>query len=422
MAIPRCLRILLFCTLAFRAEAQFTQQGSKLVGGGVVGSALQGCGVALSSDGNTAIVGGATDNDGIGAAWVFTRSGDEWGQQGSKLVGGGAVGNAEQGYSVALSSDGNTAILGGAYDNHNDGAAWVFTRSGDVWSQQGDKLVGSGAVGPGQQGWSVALSSDGNTAIIGGPFDNNGAGAAWVFTRSGGLWSQQGSKLVGSGGVGYNNQGYFVALSSDGNTAAVGGPSDNNGAGAAWVFARSGGMWRQQGSKLVGSGAVGNAAQGPVALSSDGNIAIVGGPGDDNLVGAAWMFTRSGGMWRQQGSKLVGSGAVGNAEQGTVALASDGSTAIVGGAGDGDSVGAAWVFRRLDGAWIQQGDKLVGGGAVGDAAQGFRVALSSDGNTAIIGGWRDNNGAGAAWVFTRAIPHIVPPRWARDLADGRRGQ
>src|ERR1035437_10552335 len=80
-------------------------------------------------------------------------------QQGSKLVGTGAVGSlVAQGYSVALSGDGNTAIVGGRLDNGGAGAAWVYTRSGGVWPQQGGKLVGSGAVGNAQQGWSVALS------------------------------------------------------------------------------------------------------------------------------------------------------------------------------------------------------------------------------------------------------------------------
>src|SRR6516225_5127103 len=71
----------------------------------------------------------------------------EFAQQGPKLVGIGAVGNASQGSSVSLSADGNTAIVGGPGDNSNIGAAWVFTRSGGVWTQQGDKLVGTGAVG-----------------------------------------------------------------------------------------------------------------------------------------------------------------------------------------------------------------------------------------------------------------------------------
>jgi hypothetical protein len=400
----------LCCLMLSPAKAQFVQQGSKLVGTGVVGNAFQGNTVSLSSDGNTAIVGGPNDNGYTGAAWVYTRSGGVWTQQGTKLVGIGAVGSAEQGTSVSLSSDGNTAIVGGITDNSLAGAAWVYTRSGGLWSQQGSKLVGTGAGGSAEQGYSVSLSSDGNTAIVGGPSDNGTAGAAWVFTRTAGIWVQQGNKLVGTGAVGNSQQGYSVSLSSDGNTAIVGGYSDNSSAGTVWVFTRSAGVWTQQGSKLVGTGAVGSSQQGySVSLSSDGNAAIVGGPNDNSSAGAAWVFTRSGVVWSQQGSKLVGTGAVGNSQQGrSVSLSSDGNTAIVGGSGDNGGAGAVWEFTRNGNVWTQQGNKLVGTGATGVANQGSSVSLSSDGNTAIVGGYNDNNFVGAAWVYSREKPAIGP--------------
>jgi lipocalin len=279
--------------------AEFAQQGLKLVGNDSVGPPVyQGNSVALSADGNTAIVGGPGDNyssgGGIGAAWVYTRSNGAWMQQGRKLIANDSVGVANQGYSVALSGDGSTAIVGGPNDNSNIGAAWVYTRSGGAWTQ-GSKLIGTGAVEHAFQGYSVALSGDSNTAIVGGPA-GTGAGA-WVYARSGGVWTQQG-KLVGIGG-GQAGQGRSVALSADGNTAIVGNPEDtcnNNGCvGAAWVFTRSNGAWTQQG-KLVGISASENAQQGiSVALSADGNTAIVGGPGDNSSAGAAWVFTRSNG-------------------------------------------------------------------------------------------------------------------------------
>jgi hypothetical protein len=197
--------ILIFVALLFSSQlalAQFTQQGPKLVGNDAAAPALQGNSVALSADGNTAIVGGPADNSNAGAAWVYTRSNGVWTQQGGKLVGTGTVGNAQQGVSVALSADGNTAIVGGHTDFANSGAAWVYTRSNGVWTQQGGKLVANDAVGNQvYQGWSVALSADGNTAIVGGWSDNSSTGAAWVYTRSSGVWTQQGSKLVGTGAV-----------------------------------------------------------------------------------------------------------------------------------------------------------------------------------------------------------------------------
>jgi hypothetical protein len=193
---------------------------------------------------------------------------------------------------VSLSDDGNTVLVGGPRDNSNAGAAWVYTRSGGVWTQQGAKLVGTGAVDGSNQGNSVSLSGDGNTAIVGGPYDNNPSqtGAAWVYTRSGGVWTQQGAKLVGTG-AGSAHQGFSVSLSDGGNTAIVGGPNDNSGAGAAWVYTRSGGgVWRQQ-AKLVGIGAVGGAAQG-FSVSLSNATAIVGGNADNSNAGAAWVYKR----------------------------------------------------------------------------------------------------------------------------------
>jgi hypothetical protein len=315
-----------------------------------VGTANQGGFVAISADGKTALVGGLDDAEGKGAVWVWTREGATWTQQGTKLVGSGAVGSALQGLSGALSADGNTAIIGGFVDNDSMGAAWVWTRSGGIWSQQGLKLVGSGALrastGRVNQGTSVALSADGNTAIVGAPADNDGIGAAWVWTRSGGVWAQQGPKLIGSDSAGFAAQGLAVSLSADGNTALVGGTRDNGVSGAVWVWTRSAGVWTQQGPKLVGSGAAGAAGQGySTSLSADGNTALIGGYYDNNNAGAAWVWIRRGGIWTQLGPKLVGAGAAGRAGQGlSVSLSADGRTAIIGGPYDNRNAGAAWVF------------------------------------------------------------------------------
>ncbi len=393
----------LYCHSAF---AQFSQQGPKLLAADAMVQPFEGNSVSISADGNTAIIGGLFDNVAVGAAWVWRRTGGVWAQEGTKLVGSGAVGGAEQGSSVALSADGNTAIVGGYRDNSDTGAAWVWTRSGSVWTQQGPKLVGSGTSGIALQGNSVSLSADGNTAIVGGGRDNNDAGAAWVWTRSGGVWTQQGVKLVGSNGSADARQGVSVSLSADGNTAIVGGNIDQSGHGAAWVWTRGNGVWTQQGSKLVGSGAVGSAHGGQgcsVSLSADGDTAVVGGDTDNEFAGAAWVWTRSGGVWTQQGPKLVGSGAVGDANQGvSVSLSADGNTTIVGGFADNSSAGAAWVWTRSGGVWTQQGPKLIGSGAVGNAGQGIAVSISGDSNTAILGGPTDHNLVGAAWVFAMA--------------------
>ncbi len=384
-----------------RSGSTWTQQGEKLTGTGEAGQGAFGRSVALSADGDTALIGGWSDNGNEGAAWAFTRSGSNWAQQGEKLTGAGGEGGF--GTSVALSANGDTALVGEPRDNEDIGAAWAFIRSGGAWAKQGPKLTGTGETGKGRFGVSVALSADGNTALVGGPRDNSDVGAAWAFTRSGSTWSQQGGKLVSSGETGAGEFGSSVALSADGNTALIGVPEDDAAKGGTWILTRSGGVWSQQGSKLTG-GEEDNSEFGVlVALSADGNTALVGGWNDDGRKGAAWVFTRSGGVWSQQGPKLVGSGVSEGDGFGTsVALSADGNTALIGAPGNDFRNGAAWVFTRSGSTWTQQGGKLTATGEIGSPWFGYTVALSGDGNTALIGGWLDDSWKGAAWVFTRS--------------------
>ena len=214
--------------------------GSALTGTGGIASSQFGSSVALSQDGVTALVGGNNDNGGKGAAWAFTLGLGGYTQQ-AKLTAGDEAGNSAFGQSVALSSDGNTALIGGPSDGINaqlgQGAAWVFTRSQTLWSQLGSKLTGSDAGMSSGFGSGVALSSDGNVALIGGQGDGGGTGAAWVFAWSGSTWAQQGAKLTGQGENLVGRFGHSVALAADGQTALIGGNNDSGGAGAAWAFA-----------------------------------------------------------------------------------------------------------------------------------------------------------------------------------------
>ncbi|MDQ6806488.1 MAG: hypothetical protein M3065_16325 [Actinomycetota bacterium] len=473
-------------------------------GTGEVKPSAFGAPVAVSADGKTALIGAPQANVSDGAVWAFARHGAAWRQQGAQLRvdckrhcagpnGQGEDGNTfDFGQAIALSANGNTALIG-APGNGERGGAWIFIRSPGGWRQQGPRLIGfchpqrrrcTGPNGTGLGGFGfgegVALSPDGNTALIGAP---GGAGGVWVFTRAGGRWSQQ-AKLVGncrpaavrvctgpngtgeiSGGSNTGGFGSGVALSANGGTALIGAfedgsVSDSATTGAAWVFVRSGGLWSQQGTKLVanctvscsGPNGTGSSAGGElgesVALSSDGSTALLGSPTDSNLAGAAWVFTRSSGAWSQQGTKLVanctgscggpnGTGEVNGTDGGgqfatSVALTGDGNTALIGAPDDGAcqcglafGTGAVWLFTRSGGAWSQQGPKVVGdctgactstegtgevNGRLGGQF-GAAVSLSRTGSTALIGGPNDNchghcDGSvdapaeGAAWIFS----------------------
>jgi len=385
----------------------FIQEGAKLtVNEDFYGEGLFGATVALSPDGSTALIGAPGHN----VVRVFTHTGSTWSEQGPGLTPseevGGDVGT------VALSSDGNTALVGSPYDN-DTGAVWVFTRTGSTWTQQGPKLTGSDETPEALFGASVALSSDGNTALIGSPGEPSNPGAVWVFTRTGSTWTQQGPKLTGSEEAEGARFGGSVALSSDGNTALIGADGNSYSIGGAWVFTRTGSTWTQQGPKLTGEGENQSGFGVSVALSSDGSTALVGGQNDGYDNGAAWVFTRAGSTWTEQGPKLTGTEEIGQSAFGhSVALASNGSTALIGGPSDNGGTGAVWVFNGTGSAWTQQGPKLTGSEESGAGQFGSSVALSADGNTALIGAPLDNNGKGAVWVFTSgesAVPSNVSP-------------
>ena len=396
-----------------RSSGNWTEQGSPLTGSGESGGGQFGASVAMSPDAGTAIVGGPGDASGLGAAWTFTssNSGTSWSQQGSKLTGGSEVGAAHFGQSVALSSTtngDNTALIGGSNDNPHAGtaagAAWVFTRSSSTWSQQA-KLTQSGSQNLGS---GVALSGDGNIAVVGA---NGGDGDAYVFTRSMSTWTEQ-TDFTASFPSDLNGPnaelGYAVALSSDGGTALTGAPGDNADGGAGFVFTGSGSSWTEQ-SKLLVSGLDGATHFGvSEAMSSDGSTALVGARNDTGGLGAVWVYTRSGGTWTRQAKLAPTSGATPPSSFGSsVALSANGNTALIGAPGDNGELGAVWVFTRSGSAWTQQ-QQLVETGATpglfGFIAYGSSVSLSSDGNTAVVGAEFDggSGGNGAAWIFSRS--------------------
>ncbi|HMD56639.1 MAG TPA: IPT/TIG domain-containing protein [Solirubrobacteraceae bacterium] len=385
-------------------------QQAKLVSGETTGTGRFALSVALSADGATALIGEPRESNEIGAAWVFTRSGSTWTEQ-AKLKGSEKLGGFF-GRNVALSGDGNTALVGEPGRGGNIGAAWFFSRSGSSWSSA--MVQGGGEEGAGQFGARAALSFEGHTAIIGGFTDNGGglsrSGAVWVFTGSGTSWTQR-TELHGK-----EENGAFgrsVALSADGGTALIGAPHDGGRVGAAFVFTGSGASWSEQ-AQLHGAGEVGKGEFGQgAALSEHGDTALIGGCEDDERIGAAWVFTRSGTLWTQQGSKLTPSDETGAGKFGSaLALTANGNTALIGGETDGSGLGAAWVFDRFGTVWDQQEPKLLGAGEGGSGRFGGGVAISSTGGDALIGGYEDTGALGAAWAFVASAPTVtsIEPR------------
>ncbi|HEV2974753.1 MAG TPA: IPT/TIG domain-containing protein [Solirubrobacteraceae bacterium] len=423
------------------------QQNGKLTAADEEPRGELGASAALSADGGTLIVGAL--KDGGGAAHLFTLDGGTWVQQGSKLTPGevgegaegcvsgaeGCNGCAEEalaeggeasecafGGSVALSADGNTALLGDPSATSAPGTVWVFTRSGVTWTRR-TALTGGGKSGEGRFGRSVALSADGSTALVGDTSAHDGRGGFWVFTGGGSTWTRE-PELTDKEASVSAHLGRSVALSADGSTALVAGAGDTNYTGAVWQFTRGAAGWSQVPGKLTGAGTVpGDHFGKSVALSGDGGTALVGAPDAGEGAGAVWAFVRSGEGFVEQGGAL-------NPEEGgppesaghfgaSVALSGDGDTALIGAPRARLGVGTVTLLTRSGSGWARQKEGLGGGEASGKGWLGVAVALSGDGRTAAIGAPRDAARTGAVWVFSEESPAAIPSPTVEDVSPGR---
>ncbi|AYV83669.1 MAG: hypothetical protein Hyperionvirus10_5 [Hyperionvirus sp.] len=200
-------------------------------------------------------------------------------------------------------------------------------------------------------------------------------------------------------------QGQAVALSGDGQTLAVGSLGSGGGI---YVFVNDNGVWAQEVPRLTSASVSGSLGYS-VTLSFDGNLLVSGAPSDNGGVGAAVVFQRENGAWMEV-AKLVGSGNVGLSLQGTsVAISQNGGTIAIGGPGDNNPKGALWVFVFDGTTWSQDGPKFFG--SDGDQAhQGGSVSLSANGTILAEGGYTDYNLRGATWVFKRK----GKGRWCQD--------
>ena len=320
---------------------------------------------------------------------------------------------------MAVSSDGNTAVVGDPDPNsYSEGYAYIFTRSGEVWSQQGE-LTGKPRFVGTEWGELVALSGDGNTALLSGRLTSDPLS---LQKRAESKWTPAVAQIPVEAQVprlpcctALHASLTKLAISDDGKTILVGISRDTyvlNATGepaleaGSFVLAYtwSGSTWQEQ--TLAPTGAIGESEFGStIALSADGDTALIGGGGDHGGVGAAWVFTRSGTTWTQHDGKLTANNEIGAGEFGSsVALSADGHKALIGGPDDNAGAGAAWMFTRSGESFTQQPSKLTAN--EGGAGFGVRVRLSGEGNEAVIAG------AGGFWTFGPE-PEVGPRRHRR---------
>jgi hypothetical protein len=348
-------------------------------------------GASVATSGDTVAVAMPNDSEfdfGIGAAYVFVRSGTTWTQQ-QKLTASDSEPYDRFGASVAIS--GNTVVVGKSYSyvyTPVTGAAYVFVRNGTTWSEQ-QKLTASD--GNTYLGDSVAISGD--TVVVGG------GAAAYVFVRNGTTWSEQ-QKLTTSDAAAFF--GASVAISGD--TVAVGAPSPYYPPypeqGAAYVFVRNGTTWTQQQKLMASDAAVDDLFGFSVAIS--GNTVAVGAHqaniGGNMRQGAAYVFTRSGTTWTQQQKLTASDGNVYNSFGHSIGISVN--TVVVGAPhaniGANTYQGAAYVFARSGTTWTQQ-QKLTASDGGFNHWFGASAAISVD--RVVVGAIGEYYFSGAAYVF-----------------------
>ena len=313
----------------FTETAAHWNEVAELKGSDTVASDFFGYSVAIS--GTTAVVSAPGFAKNAGRAYIFARTATGW-KQAAELKGSDTVAGDYFGDSVATS--GTDVIVGADDHSKSAGRVYVFTDAATGWKQVAE-LKGSDTVANDGFGYAVAIS--GTTAIAGAPDHAKDAGRAYVFTNTAAGWKQA-AELKGSDTVADNGFGVSVAIS--GKTAIAGAPGFSKAAGRAYVFAKTGGVWTQA-RELKGLDTVASDDLGyTVAISNA--TAVAGAPGFSKAAGRAYVFTNTATGWKQA-VKMKGSDTVA-ADYFGYSVAISGTTAIVGADGHAKSAGRAYLF------------------------------------------------------------------------------
>ncbi|MFO1541176.1 MAG: hypothetical protein ACKOTZ_12170, partial [Chloroflexota bacterium] len=449
-------------------------------------------GVSVGISGDTIVVGASGDDssatgvdgdeldtgaDISGAAFVFVRSGGTWTRQAYLKASNTGAGDR---FGIAVAIDGDTIVVGarsedssatgvdgdGTDDSASSaGAVYVFARSGTTWSQQAYLKASDTDAG---DSFGEAVSVSGATVAVGAPGEDSAstgvdgdaaddsaasAGAVYVFVRSGTTWSQQ--AYVKASNAGTMDRFGEEALVVRGDTLVAGAAGEDSGAtgvdgnaadesasgaGAAYVFVRSGTTWSQQAYLKASNTGAGDSFGTSAALSGatvvigayqedSGASGVNGNQADDSASasGAAYVFTRSGTSWSQQAYLKAGNTGADDLFGSSAALSGDilvvgawgedGGSGGVNGDGTDDPVqgaGAAYVFLRSGTTWTQQTYLKA------DAPQSeawFGTAVDISGDTVVVGAHRTDRGTDPvfpdAGIVTVYVPDIVPPEIGR---------
>lgn len=423
-----------------------------------------GVAVALNADGTVLAAGAdlapAPDGAGgqvpdAGAVYIFTRSGFVWSHQ-TTVYSPEPDGGDDFGQQVALSASGDVLVVGvpdedgrriadggSPSDDMLDtaGAVFVYRRVNNIWQAGGSYLKALDAARGDRFGGSVSLDDSGTVLAVGAQGADAGAGRAYIFEESGGIWSQQ--ETFQANEKDNNDRFSVVALSGDGLTLAVGAPFEDSAAsgvgqnsaddtrlqsGAAYVFRETGGAWGGETYLKASASTVDALFGSALALNGDGTLLVVGEPGAAALVGGSaesevgqgYVFEESGGTWSERQAVFPTEPRPGAETGAAVALSRAGRRLALGAQRDDHNgsgfsptpgstgeidAGAVFLFATDAGSMWTRGTFVKADVAQGNASFGRALALSGDGRFLAVGAPEDDGGisdpsnSGAVYVY-----------------------
>lgn len=409
MSFPYLTLSISLFALATPAFAQTTEI-TKLEASDADGGDQYGHAVAVSND--TLVIGAPLDEAGglfSGSAYVQVRDGANWVEQ-AKLLGSAITTSDRFGWAVDISD--NTLVVSALFGDGASivsGTAYIFQRSGSTWSETQIIAPTDGAT---SDWFGRSVSLEGDTLAIGAPQDDDfGAesGSAYIFTFNGSTWLQQ-AKLTASDGSSGDNFGQSVALSGD--SVIIGAPFDDDAgssSGSAYVFTRSGVLWTEQAKLTASDGSSSDSFGYGVAIDHD--VALVGayranlgGFGAD--AGAAYAFQRNSGAWNET-QKLTPATLSAGDDCGW-AVAIEGKHLLLSARGHNADQGSVFHFRNNGTSWGEVAELVAADGAAGDE---FSLGINLNQERAIVGAYlHDGAGgsAGAAYLFDLFRLDLLP--------------
>ena len=327
-------------------------------------------GDAIAISGSTAVATSSRDNGDQHVVLIFQRTGaGTWRQQGQLRS---PEQSAEFGFDVAI--DGSTVVVGAPAAGRG-GKAFVYTNPGSGWTRQA-------TLQPARayqfEGFGNSVAIDGPTIAVGiGMSDSDGRNSgriAYTFTDTGGVWAR--TPLVAHDKPRFGEErGTVVGVSGSTVAVGIGEDESNDSKGAIYVFDASGPAWPLSSVLTVATGEPDDQLGFSVGFSGD--TLVAGAPNVGRGGGAAYVFTRSEGMWSAP-AKLV------SADRGRLdafgwSVATDGSTIAVGAPDKPRAlfVGAAYIFTPDGAAWSQSAEIERPGADGSDATFGSGLALSN---------------------------------------------